>query len=491
MTGWLRFLLPCGIALSACGWRDSVLTLRADAGGGAGVDAGGPAIQTCPPAPGAPSGVAPIPTPAQIAFQRTELTAYLHFGLNTFDGTEYGNPAVDLPSLFNPTNLDASEWVAALKGAGFRQAKLVVKHATGFCLWPSAYTDYSVKSSPWKNGQGDLVRDFTDAMHAAGMRVALYLSPHDDHYPSSSADYETYFRNQLTELLTNYGPVYQIEFNGYQAPTTLDWAGIVQVAHRLQPEVLVYMGPEIAATEADVRYLGDQGGHASRTTSSIGNVPNGGPSNVWYPAEAPASDRGLNTWFWHPDNSVISFTDLQSLYFTTVGMNTTLILNVPPATTGQLDTPDLALLSQFGAWYDSLYATNLLQGRPVSAGSTWANPGFEAAKAVDGDLCTYWAAAAGQTAARLEVTPPAAVTFSVISIREPIELGERTTSYHFEIKQDGTWNKSPTDITGATVAGTVIGQRQLWQLPPTTAEAVALVIDAAKNVPAIAELGVY
>ena len=146
-------------------------------------------------------------------------------------------------------------------------------------------------------------------------------------------------------------------------------------------------------------------------------------------------------------------------------MNTTLIFNVPPATTGQLDTPDLDLLSQFGAWYDSLYATNLLQGRPVSAGSTWANPGFEAARAVDGDLCTYWAAAAGQTAARLEVTPPAAVTFSVISIREPIELGERTTGYHVEIKQNGTWNKSPTDITGATVAGTVIGQRQLWQLP--------------------------
>ena len=156
-------------------------------------------------------------------------------------------PPLDTPSLFNPTNLDASEWVAALKAAGFRQAKLVVKHTTGFCLWPSAYTDYSVKNSPWKNGQGDVVRDFTDAMHAAGMSVAFYLSPLDDHYPSSSADYETYFRNQLTELLTNYGPVYEIEFNGYQAPTALDWAGIVQLAHRLQPEVLVYTGAEIAA----------------------------------------------------------------------------------------------------------------------------------------------------------------------------------------------------------------------------------------------------
>ena len=183
MTGWFPLLLTSTVALGSCSWRDSVLTLRADAGA-ARPDAGGLILEECPIAAGSPSPVAPVPTPAQVAFQRTELTAYLHFGLNTFDGTEYGNAAVDTPSLFNPTNLDAGEWVAALKDAGFRQAKLVVKHTTGFCLWPSAYTDYSVKNSPWKNGQGDVVREFTDAMHAAGMRVAFYVSPNDDHYPA-------------------------------------------------------------------------------------------------------------------------------------------------------------------------------------------------------------------------------------------------------------------------------------------------------------------
>jgi alpha-L-fucosidase len=335
------------------------------------------------------------------------------------------------------------------------------------------------------------VREFTDAMHAAGMRVALFLSPHDDHFPSSSADYETYFLNQLTELLTNYGPVSEIEFNGYQAPTSLDWTGIVQLAHRLQPGVLVYLGPEIAAAGADLRYLGDQTAQASRSTSSVGNVPNGGPSNTWYPAEGPVSDRGLNTWFWHPNDSVISLANLQSIYFTSVGMNATPVVNVPPATTGQLDAPDLDLLRQFGSWYRALYATDLTERQPIAADSTWASPGFEAAKAVDGDLCTYWAAAAGQTAGRLEITPPGAVTFSVISLREPIELGERVTSYHLEIKQNGRWNKSPTDTGGAIVAGTLIGQRQLWRLPPTTADAIAIVIDTAKDVPAIAEVGVY
>ena len=414
----------------------------------------------------------------------------MHFGLQTFDGSEYGDTSQDTPAIFNPTNLDATQWVSALKNAGFRQAMLVAKHSTGFCLWPSAYTDYSVKSSPWKNGQGDVVKEFTDAARAAGMRVGLYLSPWDEHYPSSSADYETYFRNQLTELLGNYGPVSEVFLNGYRAPTSLDWAGIAQLAKQLQPGVLVFLGPEIATAGADLRYIGNQSGRASRSTSAIGAVPNGGPSNVWYPAEAPVTNRGGN-WFWHPNNSVMSLGDLQSIYFTSVGMNTTLLLNVPPATSGQFDAPDVNLLQQFGIWYSSLYQTNLVQGQPATADSTWANAGFEAAKAVDGDVCTYWAAASGATSARLEVAPASAITFSVISIREPIELGERVTSYHVEIKRNGTWNRSPADAAGVTMAGTVIGQRQLWQLGSTTAEAVALVIDSARDVPAIAELGVH
>jgi alpha-L-fucosidase len=306
----------------------------------------------------------------------------------------------------------------------------------------------------------------------------------DQHYPSSSADYEAYFRNLLTELLTNYGPVYEILWDGFQAPTSLDWKGIVKLVKQLQPTALVWAGPEIATTGADLRFLGNQIGQATRTTSGIADVPNGGPANVWYPAEAPVSDR--STWFWHPDSTIISLKSLQTIYFDTVGMNTTLILNVPPSTTGQFDTPDTTLLRDFGTWYASLYKTNLVRGQPVSADSTWENAGFDAAKVVDDDVCTYWAAASGKTSARLEVTPSSAVTFKVISIREPIELGERTTSYHVELRQNGSWNKAPSDASGNQIQGTVIGQRQLWQLNATTADAVALVIDSAKDAPAIA-----
>jgi len=279
-------------------------------------------------------------------------------------------------------------------------------------------------------------------------------------------------------------------FSGYLAPTSVNWSRIIQTAHQLQPGILVWLGPEIATTGADIRWLGNSTGLATRSTSSIGDVPNGGPTNIWYPAEGAMSIRGQDL-FWHPNSSVIGLSDYQSTYLASVGMNTTLSVSVAPATTGQLDTPDVDLLRQFGSWYASLYKINLVQGQLASADTTWASPGFDAAKAVDGDVCTYWAAASGKTSGRLEVTPASAVTFKVISIREPIELGERATAYHVEIKQNGSWNKTPTDVSGATIAGTVIGQRQLWQVNSTTADAIALVIDSAKAVPAIAEFSVY
>lgn len=455
----------------------------------AGAAAGGSNL-VCPRQPGGPSAIEPIPNPEQLRYQRAELTASLHFGLGTFDGTEYGDPATDSATLFNPTSLDATQWATTLKAAGFGQAMLVAKHSTGFCLWPSAYTDYSVRNSPWKNGQGDVVKEFTDAMHAARMRVGLHLSPWDENFPSSAMDYEAYLRNLVTEVLTNYGSIDEIYFDGYRAPTSLDWQGMAQLAKQLQPDILVWMGPEIATNGADLRYIGNQSGRSSRTTSSVSDVPNGGPPNAWYPADAPVSDRGAN-WFWHPDDTVKSLAELQNDYFNTVGMNATLILNVPPATSGQFDAPDTHLLEDFGAWHASLYEANLLRGQPATADTTWATSGFEAARALDNDLCTYWAAANGKTSARLEVTPVSPITVSLISLREPIELGERTTGYHIEIQQNGTWNESPTDASGARIQGSVIGQRQLWQLNEITIEAIALVIESAKAVPTIAEFSAY
>jgi len=444
--------------------------------------------------PGAPAGTTPLPTPAQLAYQRTEMTSFIHYSLATYDGTEQGNTA-DTPAIFNPTNLNATTvntWVSSLKAAGFRQSMLVTKHSIGFCLWPSQYTTYSVKSSPWMSGNGDVVQLWTDAMHANGMRPALYLAPWDQKYTSSSSSYQTYFQNQISELFA-YGPAYEIEFDGYNAPTTgnVNWKSIGQYLKQLQPNILIWAGPEIVKSglTPDLQWIGNENGQGSRTTSSL-NTANCGGGNTWCPYECNISSHRPN-WFWHPNQNPIALSDMQSVYFATVGMNCTLNFNVPPSQTGEFDPKDISLLQQFGTWYSSLYQTNLNKGQPATADSTWATAGFEASKAVDDDVCTYWAAASGKTAGRLEVTPASSTTVKLISIREAIELGERVKQYHVEFKQNGTWNTAPTDKSGAPIKGTIIGQRQLWQVNSASVQAVALVIDSAKDVPAIAEFDVY
>jgi alpha-L-fucosidase len=464
-------------------------------GGATGSGTGGTGgILSCPSLPGAPTGTAPLPSAAQLSYQRTEMTAFIHYSLATYDGSEQGNPS-DSPSIFNPTKLDATsvgQWVSSLQAAGFRQAMLVTKHSSGFTLWPSKYTDYSVKSSPWMSGKGDVVQLFTDAMHTSGMRVALYLSPWDQKYPSSKSDYITYFKNQITEILS-YGPAYEIEFDGAQSGTLgpFDWKSVFQFIKQAQPNILIWSGPEIAALGAtpDLQWIGNENGQASRTTSSLDTIYCGG-GKTWCPFECNISSHTPH-WFWHPGESPMALADMQKVYFRTVGMNCTLNFNVPPSQTGEFDPKDLTLLQQFGSWYSGLYKTNLLKGQPATADSTWSAAGFEAAKATDDDLCTYWAAASGKTSAQLTVTPASPITINLISIREAIELGERVTKYHVEIQQNGTWNTAPTDNSGTKIQGTVIGNRQLWQLGGTSAQAVRLVIDSAKDSPAIAEFSVY
>jgi alpha-L-fucosidase len=461
------------------------------AAGGSSAGGSGDSL-TCPAQSGGPPGTPPLPTPAQLAYQRTEMTSFIHYSMGTYDGKEQGDPN-DPASLFNPTHLDATtvgEWVGSLKGAGFRQSMLVTKHSCGFCLWPSEYTEYSIKNSPWMNGEGDIVQLFTDAMHDQGMRVALYLGPWDQKYTSSSSEYETYFKNQIAELLA-YGPAVEIEFDGYNAPTSnVDWKSVFQTIKQIQSDILIWAGPEIVNTGVvpDLQWIGTESGDNPRTTSSL-DTHNCGGGNNWCPNECNVSSHRPN-WFWHSGQNPMSLADMQKIYLVTVGRNCTLNFNIPPSETGEFDPKDVTLLEQFGQWYSALYQTNLLKGQPAAADSTWASAGFEAAQAVDDDVCTYWAAQSGKTTGTLEVTPASAISVKLISVREAIELGERVKQYHVEIKQNGAWT-TPSDTSGAKVQGTVMGNRQLWQLDSVSAEAVRLVVDSAKDVPAIAEFSVY
>jgi alpha-L-fucosidase len=256
------------------------------------------------------------------------------------------------------------------------------------------------------------------------------------------------FKNQITEVLS-YGPAYEIEFDGANSSTlgTFDWKSVFQFVKQAQPNILIWAGPEIAALGAtpDLQWIGNENGQASRTTSSLDTIYCGG-GKTWCPFECNTSSHRPD-WFWHPGSSPMALADMQKVYFQTVGMNCTLIFNVPPSKLGS-STPRI-----------SLCCSSLLRGiRPLqdeppqgttrNRGLDVVGGGVRGGKATDDDLCTYWAAASGKTSAQLTVTPASPITANVISIREAIELGERVTKYHVEIQQNGTWNTAPTDKSG-------------------------------------------
>ncbi len=447
--------------------------------------AGVPACETTGPVLSGiatPAPVAPVPSSAQLAWESQELSAFLHFGLNTFTDKELSD-GTDSPTLFNPTGLDARQWIGTLRAAGFRQAMLTAKHHDGFCLWPTKCTSYSVAASPFRGGHGDVVREFVDAAREANVRVALALSPLDYHEPTyGTPAYADVFECQLTELLTNYGAIDEIWFWQQPSAPSLDWVGIHELVHRLQPSALLEMANQAPTTANDVRALFDSSAAADQ--SSVQAPTDAPATNAWTPAEWAYSIRP--SWFWHAaeDSKVKSASTLVGLYVGAVGRNSMLRLNVPPDTDGLLADADVAALGQFGAGVTALYGANVAAGRAATADSVFDGAqAYGAASAFDGKLDTYWAAARAVTSGRLEVALDGARSFDLISIQEPIALGERTTQFHVDARMNGTWTTIAT--------GTSIGQRKLFRLPPVAAEAVALVITSARGAPAISELGLY
>jgi len=434
-----------------------------------------------------PDAVAPVPSPAQVAWQTQEMAAFLHFGMNTFTNKEQGDGS-ESPTLFNPTAFDARQWITAIRNGGFREALLTAKHHDGFCLWPTSCTTYSVAASPFRGGQGDVVREFVDAAHEGNVRVALALSPLDRHDPSyGTPAYLPVFECQLTELLTNYGAVDEIWL--WQAPgaPTFDWATIRDFVRGLQPQTLVEFSNAAPMAASDVRSIGlSAPSSASPPTdqSSVQSFGSGAGTTSYIPAEAVYSIRP--GWFWHAaeDGQVKTVDQLVGIYLDSVGRNSLLRVNVPPDTRGLLADLDVAALNQLGPAIAALYRTNVAAGQAASADSVFEDlPPYGAASAVDGRRETFWAAAAGQTSARLEIDLGGSRSFDLISIQEPIALGERTTQHHVDARANGVW------MTIAT--GTAIGERKLYRMSPITADRVALVITEARGAPAITELGVY
>jgi len=415
------------------------------------------------------------PTPQQLAWQRMEMTMFCHFGVNTFTDREWGDGKED-PAIFNPSALDCRQWARAAKDAGFKLMILTAKHHDGFCLWPSKHAEHSVKNSPWRGGEGDVVREFADACRAEGLALGLYLSPWDRHEASYGTDaYNDHFCRQLEELLTDYGTVAEVWFDGAcgEGPNgkkqVYDFPRWYALIRKLQPDAL------IAICGPDIRWVGNESGVAREGESSVRD--NG---TRWHPAECDVSIRP--GWFYHAaeDARVKPLTHLMDIYFKSVGRNSGLLLNVPPDRRGLFADPDVARLAEFGAATRALYATNLLaQGAVATAVSS----GRGADALADGNLDTGWTPAS-PGAAWIEWRFQEPRAFNLLNLREDIRAGENVRRHRVLARNgSGDWD--------SLAVGTVIGQRALFRLPETTSAAVRVEIEAPDAAATLVEAGLH
>ena len=455
-----------------------------------------------------------VPSARQFNWQRQELTAFLHYGVNTYTGREWGD-GKESPSIFNPTNLDTDQWIRELKAAGFKCAILTCKHHDGFCLWPSAYTEHSVKHSPWKNGKGDVVREVSDACKKYGMEFGVYLSPWDRNSALYGTDaYNDFFVKQLTELLTQYGKISEVWFDGAcgEGPNgkkqVYDFVRWYELIRKLQPEaVIAVMGP-------DVRWVGtetgrgremewsvvpkdnlDQDAIAKNSQQEVLTAPVGdmmgqdlgsrkkiekAKSLVWYPAEIDVSIRP--GWFYHEeqDSKVKSPKELMDIYFTSVGMNGVLLLNLPPNKEGRLSDADVRSLRGFRQLYANTFTDNLLAKAKV----TCALSEGKGRNVIDDNYDTSVRPKMkdGKAVFSFKLNKPA--TFNVLSVQEDIRKGQRVEKFSLEVKDaKGNWKK--------VTEGTTIGHKRLLKFPVETAKEVRLIISEVRAVPAISEIGLY
>ncbi|MCS2545928.1 alpha-L-fucosidase [Bacteroides fragilis] len=428
-----------------------------------------------------------VPTPQQLEWQQMELTAFLHFGINTFTGREWGD-GKENPALFNPTDFDAEQWVRSLKEAGFKMAILTAKHHDGFCLWPTKTTGHSVAASPWKDGKGDVVRELRDACDKYGIKFGVYLSPWDRNAScyGDSPKYNEFFIEQLTELLTNYGEVHEVWFDGAngEGPNgkkqEYDWTAILSTIRRLQPRaVTAIMGD-------DVRWVGNERGLGRETEWSATVLTPGTYARCeeqnkalgvkatskdlggrdmlvnakelfWYPSEVDVSIRP--GWFYHQqeDNQVKSLKHLTDIYFKSVGYNSVLLLNIPPDQRGRISDADVNRLKEFADYRKEIFADNRVKG------------GLKAWTARPGDTRVY------------QLKPKSEI--NVVMLREDISKGQRMEAFTVEALTADGWKE--------IAKGTTVGYKRLIRIPAVEARQLRVKVDTCRLAANISEVAAY
>jgi len=449
----------------------------------------------------APTPVGPVPNARQIEWYHREIIAFFHFGMNTFTNDNEGDGKASA-QLFNPTALNCKQWTSVLKRAGIPCAILVAKHADGFCNWPSAYTDYSVKNSPWKNGKGDVVKEFTDACKAAGIKAAIYLGPHDRHDARyGTPAYGDYYAGQLSELLRNYGRIWEIWWDGAGADKlTTDlytrWADTVR---RLQPQCVVF-GTKNSYRFADCRWVGNESGYSGEPCWSTINPNsikeeadhikelNEGEINgtAYVPAEVDVSIRP--SWFYHPEENdkVKSVATLWDIYFKSVGRNSVLLLNYPPDKQGLVPAIDAQRTDSLRWLINNTFKNNLAKGATIQTLHP-RGAKFKAANMIDNVESTYYATIDAFTTDTITFKLTSSKTFDVLMLQEVIELGHRTTEWSVDYSTDGSSWKAIPEATGKQC----IGYKWLVKCNPVTASYVRLCITGGKASAAIHTFGIY
>lgn len=457
-----------------------------------------------------PEPILPVPEPKQVEWQQMETYAFIHFGLNTFNDREWGYGDTD-PKVFNPTNLDCEQWAQTLVKAGMKGVILTAKHHDGFCLWPFEGTDYSVKNSPWKNGQGNVVKELSEACKKYGLKFAVYLSPWDRHQANyGTPEYLPYFYAQLHDLLTNYGPVFEVWFDGANGGDgwyggakdirTIDrknyynYPRIYEMLDSIQPQAIIFSdgGP-------GCRWVGNEKGFAGATNWSFlrkGEVHPGydksyelqyghPDGNQWVPAECDVSIRP--GWFYHPeeDDRVKSPDQLVDLYYRSVGHNATLLLNFPVDRRGLIHPVDSANAVRFHEMIQQQLKTNLVAGMTPKV-SNERGGDFVASALTDDNFDTYWATEDGVTTADIEFSFDTPTRMNRMMLQEYIPLGQRVKAFVVEYLDKDTW--LPVKLNEET---TTIGYKRLLRFETVETKGIRIRITDARGPLCLSNVGVY
>lgn len=428
---------------------------------------------TSPPQP-----YPPIPTSQQLMWHKLEMGMFCHFGINTFHNEEWTDGSKP-PESFSPTDFNPLQWAEVAKKIGMGYLIFTVKHHDGFVLYPTTHTDYCIRYSPWKNGKGDAVKEVAEACSKAGIKFGFYLSPWDrhDHRYGDNKAYDEYFKNLLRELLTNYGEVFEVWFDGAGTEGHIyDWDGYYSLIRTLQPNAL------IAICGPDIRWVGNEDGLAPET---VWYVQERDGEKVWWPPECDVPIR-KGQWFYHTDGEkrLLSLNQLLRIYYHSVGRGAVLLLNVSPDRSGHLPKPDVDRLLEWRSVIEETFSKNLALSAKWSASNTRGNCiEFSPENCMIENDDRYWTTDEGITTSYITLTFDKPITFDRIVIKEYIALGQRIKRHSVWVKSKNDWEK--------LLDSTTIGYKRIHLIPETKSNQIRIQIEESLEVPILEFIGIY